>query len=270
MHVDTGPTSRGLDYRDRRVAEGWHPALSRRCRRRSTLGVWSRRPALGPRGTVSRRSRSSTRSPSTVSTRCSAVDGATRRRPAVKERVYSFRDDFGQWDPKNQRPGSRNLYNGRHRKGEHIRVFPLSNWTVDIWQYVADDGIACRRSTTRTAVRCSSAMACCSRSRRTSRSWTARSPRIVWSGSEPSATRLHRRGGVKRYDGRAGHRRGRRVPGDRPRRHDVCRRPHLGGRDGGPQARGILLMPVSSRVSGGWTEMLDPPPRGRSTTARAR
>jgi len=54
--------------------------------------------------------------------------------------VYSFRDDFGQWDPKNQRPELWNLYNGRHKKGEHIRVFPLSNWTeLDIWQYVLED-----------------------------------------------------------------------------------------------------------------------------------
>ncbi|HMC38049.1 MAG TPA: sulfate adenylyltransferase subunit CysD, partial [Acidimicrobiales bacterium] len=58
------------------------------------------------------------------------------------ERVLSFRDEFGQWDPKNQRPELWNLYNGAHRKGEHIRVFPLSNWTeLDIWQYVWDEGI---------------------------------------------------------------------------------------------------------------------------------
>ena len=56
--------------------------------------------------------------------------------------MYSFRDDFGQWDPKNQRPELWNLYNGRHRVGEHIRVFPISNWTeLDIWQYIANDGI---------------------------------------------------------------------------------------------------------------------------------
>src|SRR5919108_17854 len=60
----------------------------------------------------------------------------------AKERVFSFRDDFGQWDPKNQRPELWNLYNGRHRPGEHIRVFPLSNWTeLDIWQYVAAEQI---------------------------------------------------------------------------------------------------------------------------------
>jgi sulfate adenylyltransferase subunit 2 len=70
-----------------------------------------------------------------------AVFGGGRRdeeKARAKERVYSFRDEFGQWDPKNQRPELWNLYNGRHRKGEHIRVFPLSNWTeLDIWQYVA-------------------------------------------------------------------------------------------------------------------------------------
>jgi sulfate adenylyltransferase subunit 2 len=74
-----------------------------------------------------------------------AVFGGARRdeeKARAKERVFSFRDEFGQWDPKNQRPELWNLYNGRHRKGEHIRVFPLSNWTeLDIWQYIADEGI---------------------------------------------------------------------------------------------------------------------------------
>jgi sulfate adenylyltransferase subunit 2 len=74
-----------------------------------------------------------------------AVFGGARRdeeKARAKERVFSFRDDFGQWDPKNQRPELWNLYNGRHRKGEHIRVFPLSNWTeLDIWQYIADEQI---------------------------------------------------------------------------------------------------------------------------------
>jgi sulfate adenylyltransferase subunit 2 len=74
-----------------------------------------------------------------------AVFGGARRdeeKARAKERVFSFRDDFGQWDPKNQRPELWSLYNGRHRKGEHIRVFPLSNWTeLDIWQYIADEGI---------------------------------------------------------------------------------------------------------------------------------
>src|SRR5438477_11194587 len=75
-----------------------------------------------------------------------AVMGGARRdeeKARAKERFFSFRDEFGQWDPKNQRPELWSLYNGRHRKGEHIRVFPLSNWTeLDIWQYTADEQIA--------------------------------------------------------------------------------------------------------------------------------
>jgi sulfate adenylyltransferase subunit 2 len=74
-----------------------------------------------------------------------AVFGGARRdeeKARAKERVFSFRDEFGQWDPKNQRPELWSLYNGRHRRGEHIRVFPLSNWTeLDIWQYIADEQI---------------------------------------------------------------------------------------------------------------------------------
>ncbi|MBV8462011.1 MAG: sulfate adenylyltransferase subunit CysD, partial [Acidimicrobiales bacterium] len=74
-----------------------------------------------------------------------AAFGGGRRdeeKARAKERVYSHRDEFGQWDPKNQRPELWSLYNGRHKKGEHIRVFPLSNWTeLDIWQYIADGGI---------------------------------------------------------------------------------------------------------------------------------
>ncbi len=77
--------------------------------------------------------------------RFDAVFGGARRdeeKARAKERVYSFRDEFGQWDPKNQRPELWSLYNGRHRNGEHIRVFPLSNWTeLDIWQYIAEEAI---------------------------------------------------------------------------------------------------------------------------------
>jgi len=74
--------------------------------------------------------------------RFDAVFGGARRdeeKARAKERVFSFRDEFGQWDPKNQRPELWSLYNGRHNQGEHLRVFPLSNWTeLDIWQYIAD------------------------------------------------------------------------------------------------------------------------------------
>jgi sulfate adenylyltransferase subunit 2 len=74
-----------------------------------------------------------------------AVFGGARRdeeKARAKERVFSFRDDFGQWDPKNQRPELWSLYNGQVHKGEHIRVFPISNWTeLDIWQYIAEEDI---------------------------------------------------------------------------------------------------------------------------------
>jgi sulfate adenylyltransferase subunit 2 len=74
-----------------------------------------------------------------------AAFGGARRdeeKARAKERVFSFRDEFGQWEPKAQRPELWNLYNGRHRKGEHIRVFPLSNWTeYDIWSYVGAENI---------------------------------------------------------------------------------------------------------------------------------
>jgi sulfate adenylyltransferase subunit 2 len=77
--------------------------------------------------------------------RFDAVFGGARRdeeKARAKERVFSFRDEFGQWDPRNQRPELWNLYNGSHRKGEHIRVFPLSNWTeLDIWQYILDEQV---------------------------------------------------------------------------------------------------------------------------------
>ncbi len=77
--------------------------------------------------------------------RFDAVFGGARRdeeKARAKERIYSFRDEFGQWDPKNQRPELWDLYNGRHHRGEHIRVFPLSNWTeLDIWQYIAEEEV---------------------------------------------------------------------------------------------------------------------------------
>ena len=74
-----------------------------------------------------------------------AVFGGARRdeeKARAKERIFSFRDEFGQWDPKNQRPELWNVYNTRIRRGEHIRVFPLSNWTeLDVWHYIARENL---------------------------------------------------------------------------------------------------------------------------------
>ena len=73
------------------------------------------------------------------------VYGGARRdeeKARAKERIISLRDEFGQWDPRNQRPELWNLYNPRHRPGEHVRIFPLSNWTeLDVWRYIAREGI---------------------------------------------------------------------------------------------------------------------------------
>ena len=78
--------------------------------------------------------------------RFDALIGGARRdeeKARAKERVVSLRDEFGQWDPRNQRPELWNLYNGRHRPGEHVRAFPLSNWTeLDVWRYIEREGIA--------------------------------------------------------------------------------------------------------------------------------
>ncbi len=75
-----------------------------------------------------------------------ALIGGARRdeeKARAKERVFSFRDEWGQWDPKNQRPELWNLYNARVHKGEHMRVFPISNWTeLDVWQYIARENLA--------------------------------------------------------------------------------------------------------------------------------
>ena len=144
MHVDTGHNfPEVIEFRDasveraRRASSSW-----RRCRSRSTRAASSRTPGRARRATGCRPRRCSTRSKQHG---FDAVMGGARRdeeKARAKERFFSFRDEFGQWDPKNQRPELWNLYNGRHRKGEHIRVFPLSNWTeLDIWQYIADEEI---------------------------------------------------------------------------------------------------------------------------------
>jgi len=143
MHIDTGHNfPEVIDYRDRRVAE-----LGVR------LVVASVQEAIdagrvveetGPRPTRNRL-QTVPLLEAIEQQRFDAVFGGARRdeeKARAKERVFSFRDEFGQWDPKNQRPELWSLYNGRHRKGEHIRVFPISNWTeLDIWQYIAAEDI---------------------------------------------------------------------------------------------------------------------------------
>jgi sulfate adenylyltransferase subunit 2 len=143
MHVDTGHNfAEVLDFRDRRVAE-----VGVRLVVASVQDAIDAGRVVEETGPRASRNRLQTVPllEAIEEHRFDAVFGGARRdeeKARAKERVFSFRDEFGQWDPKNQRPELWNLYNGRHRRGEHIRVFPLSNWTeLDIWQYVAAEGI---------------------------------------------------------------------------------------------------------------------------------
>jgi sulfate adenylyltransferase subunit 2 len=143
MHVDTGHNfPEVIDFRDRRVNELGARLVVARVQ--DAINAGKVVEEAGPRASRNRL-QTVVLLEAIESNGFDAVFGGARRdeeKARAKERVFSFRDDFGQWDPKNQRPELWNLYNGRHRKGEHIRVFPLSNWTeLDVWQYVAAEGV---------------------------------------------------------------------------------------------------------------------------------
>ncbi|MDQ2813797.1 MAG: sulfate adenylyltransferase subunit CysD [Actinomycetota bacterium] len=138
MHVDTGHNfPEVIEFRDRRVSE-----LSIR------LIVASVQESIDAGRVAEESGRHASRNRLQTVTLLDAIEehrfdalfGGARRdeeKARAKERVFSFRDEFGQWDPKNQRPELWNLYNTRLRRGEHIRVFPLSNWTeLDVWAYI--------------------------------------------------------------------------------------------------------------------------------------
>jgi sulfate adenylyltransferase subunit 2 len=138
MHVDTGHNFREvLDFRDRRVDE-----LGVRLIVASVQDSIDAGKVTEETGRWASRNRLQTTTllDAIADNRFDAVFGGARRdeeKARAKERVFSFRDEFGQWDPKNQRPELWNIYNTRIRRGEHIRVFPLSNWTeLDVWHYI--------------------------------------------------------------------------------------------------------------------------------------
>ena len=138
MHVDTGHNfAEVIDYRDRRMAELGIDIIVASVQDSIDQGRVAE--DSGPRASRNRL-QTTTLLDAIEEHGFDAAFGGARRyeeKARAKERVYSFRDDFGQWDPKNQRPELWSLYNGRHRKGEHIRVFPISNWTeMDVWHYV--------------------------------------------------------------------------------------------------------------------------------------
>jgi len=138
MHVDTGHNfAEVLEFRDRRTDEAGARLIVASVqesidsgRVAEETGRWASRNRL----------QTTTLLDAIEEHRFDAVFGGARRdeeKARAKERMFSFRDEFGQWDPKNQRPELWNLYNTKLRRGEHIRVFPLSNWTeLDVWYYI--------------------------------------------------------------------------------------------------------------------------------------
>ncbi|CAN5178692.1 sulfate adenylyltransferase subunit CysD [soil metagenome] len=143
MHIDTGHNfDEVLAFRDKRAAELGARLIVASVQQSLDSGRVAEES--GPRASRNRL-QTTTLLDAIESNGFDAVFGGARRdeeKARAKERVFSFRDEFGQWDPKNQRPELWSLYNGRLRKGEHIRVFPLSNWTeLDIWQYIGEEGV---------------------------------------------------------------------------------------------------------------------------------
>jgi sulfate adenylyltransferase subunit 2 len=143
MHVDTGHNfPEVIEFRDRRVTELGERLIVASVQDSIDRGRVS--DQTGPR--ASRNQLQTTTLLDAIEEHGfdAAMGGARRdeERARAKERIFSFRDDFGQWNPRAQRPELWNLYNARIRKGEHIRVFPISNWTeLDVWQYVAREGL---------------------------------------------------------------------------------------------------------------------------------
>jgi sulfate adenylyltransferase subunit 2 len=143
MHVDTGHNfGEVIEFRDRRAAE-----LGERLIVASVQESIDKGRAVEETGPRASRNRLQTVTllDALAEHGFDAAFGGARRdeeRARAKERVFSFRDDFGQWDPKKQRPELWNLYNGRIKQGENVRVFPISNWTeLDVWEYIDQEGL---------------------------------------------------------------------------------------------------------------------------------
>jgi sulfate adenylyltransferase subunit 2 len=143
MHVDTGHNfAEVIEYRDRRLAELGVELIVASVQ--ESIDAGRAVDETGPRASRNRL-QTVTLLDAIEQHGFDAAFGGARRdeeRSRAKERVLSFRDDFGQWDPRRQRPELWDLYNGRVRRGEHVRAFPLSNWTeLDVWEYIAAEGL---------------------------------------------------------------------------------------------------------------------------------
>jgi sulfate adenylyltransferase subunit 2 len=138
MHIDTGHNfPEAIEYRDRRLAEMGERLIVASVQESIDKGRVVEE--TGPRASRNRLQTTTLLDAIEEHQFDAAIGGARRdeERARAKERIFSFRDDFGQWNPRAQRPELWNVYNARVRKGEHVRVFPISNWTeLDVWQYV--------------------------------------------------------------------------------------------------------------------------------------
>ena len=242
LHIDTGHNfPEVLEYRDRQVAELGERLLVARVQDSIDRG----RVADPGHGASRNRLQTTTLLDAIAEHSFDACIGGARRdedKARAKERVLSFRDGFGQWDPKRQRPELWQLYQGRVQPGEHLRAFPLSDWTeLDIWQYIERERIALpsiyfahRRSVVeRDGMLLGRG--------RVDRAGTRRDG-ARGDGEVPHrrGRDLHRGRALRRHDARRHRRRGGLFPGLRAWCHPR-RRPVLRDRHGGPQARRVLL-----------------------------
>jgi sulfate adenylyltransferase subunit 2 len=143
MHVDTGHNfPEAIEYRDRRTGELGARLIVAKVE--DSIAAGRAVDETGPRRSRNRLQIVTLLDAIRENGFDAAFGGARRdeERARAKERVFSFRDEHGQWDPKAQRPELWNVYNGRHRRGEHVRVFPISNWTeLDVWNYIEAEQI---------------------------------------------------------------------------------------------------------------------------------
>jgi sulfate adenylyltransferase subunit 2 len=238
MHVDTGHNfPEVLEFRDRRLEELGARLIVASVQEAIDAGKVVEE--TGPRASRNRLQTVALLDAIQQHDFKAAFGGARRdeERARAKERIFSFRDDFGGWDPKSQRPELWNIYNAHINPGEHMRVFPLSNWTeLDVWQYIREEELeippiyfAHEREVFK----------------RDGMLYAVSDFVELLPGEEPFQAvgplphgrrhELHGRGGVRRGDPRRGGHRDRGDADHRARR-DARRRPCLGGRDGGPQA----------------------------------
>ncbi len=242
LHVDTGHNfPEVIEFRDQRIADAGHELIVASVQKSIDEG---RVRELGPNAS---RNQLQTRTllDALEEGRFDAAFGGGRRdeeRARAKERVFSFRDEFGQWEPRAQRAEPWTLYNGRIRRGEHIRVFPISNWTeLDVWNYIALEELelpsiyfAHARDVLE---RDGMLLAVSEYVQPHERRDAAAALRPLPDGGRSDRDRRGALAGPRRGGGDRG---GQVLGGFRARR-DARRRSRLRGRHGGPQARGLLL-----------------------------